>query len=230
MINDNLNIQEDAKSDWMEIVNKHKKRQKGLPTLNTNAGNVEHNINMFNMMQPNSSVSVDASNGNISGDSCCESYSLYESKEHETVMLEYENIPVEVAIRPGNSFGHFSRSFGNWLPDDDKTKDMLIDWTYEVDKDDIIEFLGNDGDVQADLGMDNLTDEEFDAKLSDEFDLILDKYMSKVLDYFYDDALDDAQKNYKYGEDIDYYNESVKHQSSNKELDDTFDMSMRTLL
>ena len=48
---DDTNIHEDAKSDWMKLVKKHKKKQKGLPALsklNTNAGNVEHNIKMFN--------------------------------------------------------------------------------------------------------------------------------------------------------------------------------------
>ena len=62
-------VSENAKIDWMKIVNKHKKKQKGLPalsTLNTNAGNVEKNIEIFNAMQPDGGVSVDAVNGNVS--------------------------------------------------------------------------------------------------------------------------------------------------------------------
>lgn len=96
MNNDNLNIQEDAKSDWMSLVNKHKKKQKGLPalsTLNTNAGNVEHNINMFNMMQPDRIATVDASNGNVSsGEStCCESLDLFEGlSPSKPYMLRYD--------------------------------------------------------------------------------------------------------------------------------------------
>ena len=48
-----LTLNENAKEDWLKLVKKHKKKQKGLPalsTLNTDAGNVEHNISMFNKM------------------------------------------------------------------------------------------------------------------------------------------------------------------------------------
>lgn len=54
-------LEENAKVDWMKVVKKHKKNQKGLAlsTLNTDAGDVETSINMFNMMQP----SVDSMGG-----------------------------------------------------------------------------------------------------------------------------------------------------------------------
>ena len=40
-------MSENAKVDWLRRVKKHRKNQKGLPalsTLNTDAGNVEHNM------------------------------------------------------------------------------------------------------------------------------------------------------------------------------------------
>ena len=51
-----------AKSSWMKVVNKHSKKQKGLPalsTLNTDAGNVEAGINMFNSATATVSEEID---------------------------------------------------------------------------------------------------------------------------------------------------------------------------
>ena len=55
MINNKIDLDEDAKDDWLKIVNKHRRRQKGLPALsrlNTNAGNVEKNIEIFHNITP----------------------------------------------------------------------------------------------------------------------------------------------------------------------------------
>lgn len=59
----------DPKTEWIKLVNKHKKRQKGLPIskLNTDAGDVETNIKIFNAAQP---VSDAPAQGNIGA---CES-------------------------------------------------------------------------------------------------------------------------------------------------------------
>ena len=236
MNNIKTDIQEDAKSAWMKIVDKHKKKQKGLPalsTLNTNAGNVEHNINMFNMMQPDGNMSVDASNGNISGDACCESYSLHESNEHETVTLEYENIPVEVVTRSGNPSGYYSTSFGNWLPDDDETAELLITWNYEVDKQDVIEYLQELDELFVFFNIDpNIDDESLNNFIQDNFDTIVEKFDDNIKEYFYDYAVRNARENYVYEDDPDYefYDESLSSVKYNAELDDKFDMSMRTLL
>lgn len=231
-------IQEDAKSDWMKIVNKHKKRQKGLPalsSLNTNAGNVEHNINMFNMMQPNSTPHVDASNGNTTpSEGCCESYHLQESDEQNIITLDYENLPVEVVTRHGNSTGYYSPSFGNWLPDDDDTKEILIDWVYKVDKQDIIEYLQDLDEIFVALDIDpEIDDESLNNAIIDNFDNLLEKFETNIKEYFYDSAVSDAQENYEYEEDYpdyDPYVESLSSTKANIEFDDKFDMSMRSLL
>ena len=238
MNKDNLNIQEDAKSDWMNLVNKHKKKQKGLPalsTLNTNAGNVEHNIEVFNMMQPNSMPYVDSSNGNIvSSEGCCESYHLQESNDQEIVVLDYRNLPVEVVTRQGNSSGYYSSSFGNWLPDENDTTEILIDWEYEVDKQDIIEYLQDRDDIFVALDIDpEVDDDSLNNAIIENFDNLLEKFEADIKEYFYDSAVSNAQENYEYEEDYpDYepYDESLSSMKDSIEFDDKFDMSMRTLL
>lgn len=241
-MNDKLTLDENAKDEWMKLVKKHKRQQKGLPalsTLNINAGNVEHNVAMFNKMNsPTEGPSNNPISGPFGGDvssggdgvAMGEALKLSEELKGETSMieLEYENIPVEVVTRRGNPSGYYDYGFGNWLPDEDETEERLIDWTYKVDKQDVIEFLQDDVDVQLELGIDELTDEEFDKKLLDNFDNLLDKYMGKVLEYFQEDATEDAQENYD-NEDYDPYDESVE-KKQDEDLDDKFDMSMRTLL
>lgn len=238
MNKDTLNIQEDAKSDWMRLVNKHKKKQRGLPALsnlNTDAGNVEHNIEMFNMMQPNSMPSADSSNGNtVSSEGCCESYQLQESHDQDVVVLDYENIPVEVVTRHGNSSGYYSSSFVNWLPEEDDTTEILIDWEYKVDKQDIIEYLQDHDEIFVTLDIDpEVDDDSLNNAIIENFDNLLEKFEADIKEYFYDSAVSNAQENYEYEEDYpDYepYDESLSSIKNSIEFDDKFDMSMRTLL
>lgn len=229
MNNINLNIQEDTKSDWMKVVKRHKRKQKGLPALsnlNTDAGNVEHNINMFNMMQPDGSVGVDASSGNTTSgaSNCCESVDNNNSL-NTTVTLEYENLPIEYETR-GN--GYFDSAFGNYLPDYD-TVETTVDWTYEADPVSVFEFLQDDPDVQLELGYDHLTDEQFTRKLEDMFSALVQEHKEKILDYFYDDAIEDAQR--KFYESVQHSDADLTNRTLKEaKLDDNFDMSMRTLL
>ena len=241
MNNLNTNIQEDAKQDWMNLVKRHKKRQKGLPalsTLNTDAGNVEHNVNMFNKLNtPLSSVNVNPVNGtNISSS---ESGSLGESVDKasdsrldEVVELTYENIPIEIVIQRGLSSGYHDSVFGNWLPSDNETTEMLVDWTYQTDKRSVVEVLQDIDEVQTRFNFDLVNEETYISKILDNFEELLHEYMGAVLKHFKNLAISDAEENYKY--EFDYpedttYEESL--QSSNIEpIDDKFDMSMRSLL
>ena len=82
-------IQEDAKSDWMKIVKRHKKKQRGIPalsSLNTDAGNVEHNINMFNMM--NGATETSSSDAFNSSSGCCESTQNCNDSQKQEVLTE----------------------------------------------------------------------------------------------------------------------------------------------
>ena len=213
----------------MKIVKRHKKKQKGLPvlsTLNTNAGNVEHNISMFNMMQPDGSISVDASNGNTTSDAgnCCESVDN-NNLLNTTINLEYDNIPIEYETG-GN--GYFDSAFGNYLPDYD-TVETTVDWTYKADPTSVFEFLQDDPDVQFELGYDHLTEKQFTRKLEDMFSALVQEHMEKILDHFYEDAIEDAQRNFY--ESVQHSDAaSTKRALKEDKLDDNFDMSMRTLL
>lgn len=70
-----------SNNELKERAKRHRKKQKGLPALSKigNAGNVEHNINMFNhMMTPNGGPSNNPISGPMGGDvsapvACCES-------------------------------------------------------------------------------------------------------------------------------------------------------------
>ena len=56
-----------AKDAWLKQVKYHKKRLKGLPRcgLNPCAGNVEHNIEMFNNMNRGTPILANPMNGTI---------------------------------------------------------------------------------------------------------------------------------------------------------------------
>lgn len=235
MNNDKLNLVEDAKDDWLDVVNKHKKKQKGLPALsilNTNAGNVEKNIEIFNAMQPDGSASIDAANGNVEV-----SASIGESLETENttmneIILHYENLPIEVVTKQGNSEGRYDYSMGGWYPDEDETEERLIDWDFAVTAEDVVEALQDDGEVLVDVGVDyDTSEEEFFNALLAKVDYLSDKYADKLKDYFYEEAIADAEKKYDAEESyLDYADAEFNLMREDLKLDDQFDMSMRTLL
>lgn len=228
MINDNISIQEDAKSEWMKLVRKHKKRQKGLPALsqlNTNAGDVEHNINVFNMVSS-------AADG-----SCGDSVSMGESIEiteasstTDKVYLDYANLHVD-DMPTGRTFPSENTYYG-WTAPEDETEDVVIPWTYSVYKDDIVEFLQDLDEVQN-MFPDN---EDYTAVVEEHFDELLDKFYTQVLDNFEDEAIEDARENYDYEQGMisnylpDRYLDESKNSENFNDVDDIFDMSMRTLL
>lgn len=224
-------IKEDAKHDWLKVVKHHKKRQKGLPalsTLNTNAGNVEHNINMFNHMQPSSHVTVNAINGSTSTDSgMCESFdNLSEIKQQINdgwIVLEYDDISVEVDDEPYSTTYYFDNAFGNYLPRDHRTSNKKIQWTYEANIDLVCEFLLSIPEVDTYVEEHTTTqDPDGEQAFEEMLPFWIKKYNEQLLDHFYEKAEQDAHEN--------YMNESVVKKSENCLLDDNFDMSMRTLL
>lgn len=238
MNKDNMNIQEDAKSDWMKIVSKHKKKQKGLPALsklNTNAGNVEHNINMFNMMSSGcTDATVDAVNGNVSCGGCSAGMgeSLTETKNSENIVIHYTGLPIEVVTKRGNPTGYYDYGMQQWYPDDDdETTELLVDWDFELPEMTVIEFLQDLPQVQSDLNFDRVSEQEFDAALQSNLNELIDRYEDELKEYFYDMAKEDAQENYEYeytdSYDLDDYSDK---KLDDYKLDDVFDMSMRTLL
>lgn len=211
-----------SKSEEFDKKTKLDKNNKNV-RLNKNAGDVETSQKIFNSMQPEGSVNVDSVNGNVSSDT------ITESLNNDKYTLTYHNIPVEVVTRAGNPQGYYNANFGNWLPDDDETTELLIDWDYSIDEQDVVELLQDDPEVLSDLGISEETsDEEIERLLTNKLDYLFDKYNDKIKEYFFDMAIEDAQEKYEYQEDYpeyDSYDESLENDS---ELDDMFDMSMRT--
>ena len=233
MVEELLDLEEDVKDDWLNIVKKHKKRQKGLPALsrlNTNAGNVEKNIELFNAMQPNDNITVDAANGNVSTGDCCAMGESLEENFMEPIILHYEDLPVTITTRRGNPSGRYDASFGNYVPDDPEQHEGKVDWNYEVDVDSMVEFLQDLDEVEQEIDPDKLlTGEEYQQKIEDNLDELVEKHMKLIMDHYRIRAIEDADENYDSEDDMyerEPYEESVK----SADLDDKFDMSMRTLL
>lgn len=230
-------LDENAKDEWMKLVKEVKKKQKGLPALTkikTNAGNVEHNVAMFNKINsPIEGPSNNPISGPFGGDISCDSSAMGESiTTHENLVLEevvmdnevfelhYEDLPVE-GSSGGSRYGYFDRNFGNWLPKDRKEETHLINWTYKVTTNDIIEVLQDLPEVQQELDIENISEEEFNKKLIDNLEHLAEKYEDKLLEYFEEYAIEDARKHAD-------FNESLK--TGKAVLDDSFDLSLRTLL
>ena len=213
----------DAKSAWMSQVKNHKKRQHGLPalsTLNPNAGNVEHNINMFNAAQPSTTPVTDAVNGNTAA--VCEAL-----EPSVTVELEYEKLPIVQTKFVKDAY--YDSNFGNYLPPDYDEVEYKISWTYEVDKQEVIEFLSGLPEVIQELAAEDMYDDELEQLIADDFENILDSHYAQVLNYFKDEAIEDAEEKY-IAESVESVVDNDKKVTKDFLLDDQFDMSMRTLL
>lgn len=107
--------------------------------------------------------------------------------------LQYNNLDITVIKRRGNPSGYYSTSFGNWLPDDDETEDITIDYEYQVDKDDVIDALYEFAEDERTASM---SDEEYEHFVKDNYDELLEKYYQEVLDEFEDRARDEAEEEY----------------------------------
>lgn len=145
---------------------------------------------------------------------------LSESTEKETVDLDYTGMYIDVCTRRGNPTGYYNTSIGGWLPDDDDTCTVKINYTYTVDKNDVLEFLA-DMCIEHEFtekqikDHDDDWDEFVDTYVNDHFNELMEKYHNQLLDYFYEDAYDQAEEeNYN-----SYYDESLKSTRCNERLD-----------
>lgn len=124
-------------------------------------------------------------------DELVESY--MSSNYRDTIELEYPEITVEVVTRHGNPGGYFSRSYGNWLPDDDETKEIEVPFTYEADALDVRELVGewiaDEDPVVADM-----PDDEYSEYLDEHLDDLVERYYDRLLAEFEDAATEAAQE------------------------------------
>lgn len=145
---------------------------------------------------------------------------INESTRKETVDLDYTGMYIDVCTRRGNPTGYYNTSIGGWLPDDDDTCTVKIDYTYTVDKEDVFDVLA-DICIEHEFTEEQMEDhyddwDEFvDTYVKDHFDELMEKYYNQILDYFYEDAHDQAEEeNYH-----SYYDESLKSTHCNEGLD-----------
>lgn len=177
-----------------------RKKKKNGALVNPDAGNVEHNIEMFNKM--NSPVDGPSNNpisGPFGGDVCAESLNEAAPKK-ETIELEYKDLEF-------TQYGT-KRDVDDW-----DEWDRCMDWTYEVDKDDLYTFIFESCIDESDFP--EAFEDEFDPNnaehwarfeswLDDNFDTIYSKYEEKILENWEEDAQKDAAEQYDPDDYVDW--------------------------
>lgn len=94
---------------------------------------------------------------------------------NDTIDLEYEDLPI-IVYEGGSSSGRFDTNFGNWLPDEGEERELEIDYTYTITKNDALEVIQDEVLENSSEEIEKMTDEEFDKYLEDNFDELFDKY------------------------------------------------------
>lgn len=131
----------------------------------------------------------------------------------ETVELEYTDLPIEVVVRRGNPGGYFSHSFGNWLPDDDETKEIKTDYTLEVDKSEIVTYIIENCMSAEDYNKFK-DDEEAVKYVEEHIDDLVEKHEENIKSAYWDDARECAERDYEDEEpDYDDYDESYLNET-----------------
>ena len=186
------------------------KRKKPYDSINTDAGNVEHNIEMFNHMS--SPVEGPCNNpvsgpfGGSVGESLSEGVA-----DNEQIELNYDDLEIEVCSRARNPGGYYDRNFGNYIPDDDETTEVRIDYVYTIDRVSVEEVLGKICLAQEltpeQLALpDDEVDKLVDDLIDNHFDELFTRYESDILDHWREYAKKEAEEKHYYT-----YYESYKH-------------------
>ena len=232
-----LTLNENAKEDWLKLVKKHKKKQKGLPalsTLNTDAGDVETHIKMFNKMTspteaPNNNPVSGPFGGNVSSSTEVNG-GLSESITNEEITMNKEQFDLyypELTIEDVPT-GEVIR--GNYYePDEWVTTDVTIPYDYSVDKSDVEFVIGDLDEFQDKYWPEDMPSEEIDKFIHEHFDELYNEFEEQILDHYYEDAADHAREN----NDWEGYFEPDLYESKETKdcaLDDDFDLSLRAIL
>lgn len=203
-----FNPEEDDLPDWQNYISKDKLKGVESATLYTvdSIKLVEtHNSGITYLWFANyedASLYINIVKGVVDESQCSsESNTLLEDTS-DKINLDYKNLEIEVCVREGNPNGYYDSDFGNWLPDDDEFDDIKIDYTYKVDKDDVLNYLEENCITDADRpDWYDIDNEEADKWTIEHFDELFNKYKDKVLDYFEDAAREEAEDKYKYDYD-----------------------------
>lgn len=112
-------------------------------------------------------------------------------------------------------------------------EEITIEWSYSVDKQDVITLLYEDLIDENDYPeIDDVSTEEAIDWIDYNFDKLFDKYAKDIKEYFREDAQEDANHNYDEYDYVDWDMMPGGHDDYDlfEGADDCFDMSMRTLL
>lgn len=167
---------------------KHKKNNKGLSfycTLNPDAGNVEHNVAMFNHMN----TPADSPSVNPCGP-MAENVNLREERTMDQIDLHYDDLKVTVVIspqRPSSYQFEYDR-------DEAQTAEKNIEHDYTVPKSEVVDFIYENMTENDFAEIDTASEDEIVAFINKNFDTLFGKYESMILDYYRKDAREDAEE------------------------------------
>ena len=256
-----------TKNELKDRAKKHAKKQRGITTLNPDAGNVEYNIGMFNKLSgategpSNNPVSgpfggdvgggeamreavekkapilyvIKDSHGNIlsrpneDDNELWDRVSSMEARGRRGLCVvvctpdmlkkeELEECLTEAAPKKETIDLEYRKleftQYGTQRDADDWDEwDRCVDWTYEVDKDDLYTFIFESCIDETDFP--EAFEDEFDPNnpehwarfeswLDDNFDAIYTKYEEKILENWEEDAREEAEEEYDPDDYVDW--------------------------
>jgi len=124
----------------------------------------------------------------------------------ETIELYYDKLPIKTRYKVFNAT--------EISPEEWDYKEGYDSWTYEVDKDYVIDVLYDT--ILDEKEFENYSEEELVKYINDNFDDLLDKYYKEVLKYFEDSAIEDYEEHKRDEDDWDDYRESLNEDLKSK--------------
>lgn len=203
-------------NDLEQRAQKHRRKSKGLfTTLNPDAGNVEHNVAMFNHMNsPQGGPCTNPSGPAADGDMCEE---LIEAATPETVELQYSDLEIEVCTQPAK-LPSYQFEYDR---DEAQFTTEKVSYELEVPKDEIVVFIVENMDPEDYSGdWDNDSTEEIETFVRNNFESLFTKYERAILNSYRDTAVKKAETEHNYfnesfeGTDNEYVIMAITHEGT----------------
>ena len=174
--------------ELLDRAKKHKKNNKGLSfdcTLNPDAGNVEHNVAMFNHMN----TPADSPSVNPCGP-MAEDVNLRKEKPMDLTELHYDDLEVTIVTRKQKSPSyHF-----DYDRDEAQTVEETVSYDHYVSTADITDFIAENITENDFADIDSASDREILDFVKNNFDQLFDKYESMILDHYRSTAREAAER------------------------------------
>lgn len=190
VVNSNNKLKESNELD--QRAKKHKKKKEGLGwymAVNPDKGN-QKALDRFNNSTADGGVGEVAPMG--------------EALERDTIILYYENLPVEKISDIEPSTLNYPGAT-NYFTD-------TVEYEYKVNKDEVVEALGDLITEEDYPEYDSATDEEFWKFIEDNFESLFDKYEKEILNKFADYAKEDWEEKHQ-GSDWEKRNDPYYYES-----------------